>query len=89
MNTIVYVVRYIPIRLTDERRQHIVRRHPEMITFQESVLETVSQPSQIQVVGLTILGLTRAYNKGDHRIIGLKCHLNSTIDNIALTRKPL
>lgn len=37
-----------PIRLTDERWQHIVQRHPEMVTFQESVLETVSQPSQIQ-----------------------------------------
>ena len=37
----------IPIRLTDERWQHIVRRHPEMDTFQERDLETVSQPSQI------------------------------------------
>jgi len=37
-----------PIRLTDERWQHIVRRHPEMTTFQEGVLETVSYPSQIQ-----------------------------------------
>ena len=37
-----------PIRLTDERWQHIVQRHPEMATFQERILETVSRPSQIQ-----------------------------------------
>jgi hypothetical protein len=37
-----------PIRLTDERWQHIVRSHPEMDTFQERVIDTVSQPSQIQ-----------------------------------------
>lgn len=37
-----------PIRLTDERWQHIVQRHPEIATFQERILETVSQPSQIQ-----------------------------------------
>ena len=38
----------VPIRLTEERWQHIVRRHPEMATSQESILETISQPAQIQ-----------------------------------------
>lgn len=32
------------IRLTEERWEHIVRRHPEMNEFQDKVLETIHDP---------------------------------------------
>lgn len=38
----------IPIRLTDERWQHVVARHPEMQTQRDRVLETISIPEMIQ-----------------------------------------
>ena len=38
----------IPIRLSDERWQHIVRRHPELASQRERVLETVAEPETIQ-----------------------------------------
>jgi len=38
----------VPIRLTRERWEHIVRRHLEMATEQERVLETVEEPEFIQ-----------------------------------------
>jgi hypothetical protein len=45
---IVYSRRGVPIRLTGERWQHILERHPEMAGFQEQVLETVSELDLIQ-----------------------------------------
>jgi len=38
----------IPVRLTEERWQHIVRRHPEMDSQRERVLETLAEPDMIQ-----------------------------------------
>ncbi len=38
----------VPIRLTEERWQHITKRHPEMKTQQAEVLATVSAPEIIQ-----------------------------------------
>jgi hypothetical protein len=38
----------VPIRLTEERWQHIVRRHPEMDGQREQVLETLAEPGMIQ-----------------------------------------
>ena|SRR3972149_389966 len=38
----------IPIRLTEERWQHIVSRHPEMKEQRERLLETVTEPELIQ-----------------------------------------
>lgn len=38
----------VPVRLTEERWQHIVRRHPEMAAQKERVLETVSAPEIVQ-----------------------------------------
>ena len=38
----------VPVRLTDERWQHIVRRHPEMEGLRERILETVAEPDCIQ-----------------------------------------
>ncbi len=38
----------VPVRLTEERWRHIMRRHPEMDSLRERVLETVSEPEIIQ-----------------------------------------
>jgi hypothetical protein len=38
----------VPVRLTRERWQHIVRRHPEMDNQRRRVLETVAEPDMIQ-----------------------------------------
>ena len=45
---IVYSRNGVPIRLTEERWQHIVRRHPEMDDQRERVLETLVEPDMIQ-----------------------------------------
>ena len=37
----------IPIRLTDERWQHIVEGHPELTNNKQHVLAVISQPEQI------------------------------------------
>lgn len=37
-----------PIRLTDERWEHITVRHPEISNQRERVLETVQEPDMIQ-----------------------------------------
>lgn len=39
---------HVPVRLTTERWQHIVRRHPEMENQSERVLEPVTEPDLIQ-----------------------------------------
>ena len=38
----------IPIRLTDERMDHIARRHPEMRGQEDKILETVAEPGLVQ-----------------------------------------
>jgi hypothetical protein len=38
----------IPIRLTTERWQHIIMRHPEMVNQREYLLETITLPHLIQ-----------------------------------------
>jgi hypothetical protein len=38
----------VPVRLTEERWQHIVRRHPEMASQREHALETLAEPDLIQ-----------------------------------------
>jgi len=42
-----YSVNGVPIRLTDERWEHIVYRRPEMASFIEAVLEAVGNPEYI------------------------------------------
>lgn len=37
-----------PIRLTDERWHHIIRRHPEITTQRERILQTIRNPDLIQ-----------------------------------------
>jgi hypothetical protein len=38
----------VPIRLTEERLLHVVRRHPEMADQQDRILETVTSPDYVQ-----------------------------------------
>ena len=44
----VHSVDGVLIRLTEERWQHIIRRHPEMNSQHEQVLETLVEPDLIQ-----------------------------------------
>ena len=53
----------VPIRLTDERWQHITRGHPEMIDQVDKVLQTVSKPDKIQLGDSGELLATRKYDK--------------------------
>jgi hypothetical protein len=39
----------VPVRLTEERWQHVVRSHPEMDDQHERVLETLAEPNMIQL----------------------------------------
>jgi hypothetical protein len=39
----------VSVRLTDERWQHIIHRHPEMNSQREQVLATISKPDMIQL----------------------------------------
>lgn len=45
---IVYSIQSVPVRLTDERWQHVIRRHPEMSSQRDRVLETMTDPELIQ-----------------------------------------
>ena len=44
----VFSINGIPIRLTTERWQHIISRHPEMASQREQVVETVAKPDMVQ-----------------------------------------
>jgi len=37
----------VPIRLTDERWEHILDSHPDMASFRETVLDAVEKPDYI------------------------------------------
>lgn len=45
---VIYSKNGVPVRLTFERWQHIMRRHPEMAEQRERVLETLAEPELIQ-----------------------------------------
>lgn len=45
---IIKSIENIPIRLTQERWNHIIQRHPELEGQKDKVLETVSSPDFIQ-----------------------------------------
>jgi hypothetical protein len=57
----VYSRNQVPIRLTQERWEHILRRHPEMINQKELVLETLGDPDVIQEGDLGTLLAIRFY----------------------------
>jgi hypothetical protein len=37
----------VPIRLTDERWEHILDSHPELASYRETILDTVKNPDYI------------------------------------------
>lgn len=45
---IVYSHNRVPVRLTEERWEHIIRRHPEMAGQDARVLATLAEPETIQ-----------------------------------------
>jgi len=51
----------VPVRLTEERWEHIVHRHPEMDDQRERVLETVAEPDMIQQGDFGELLAVRSY----------------------------
>lgn len=58
---IVYSIENTPIRLTNERWNHIIRRHPELDGQKEKVLETINKPDFIQVGDMDDLLAIRHY----------------------------
>ena len=53
----------VPVRLTEERWQHIKRRHPEVESQQERVIQTLSEPDEIQQGDLGELLAIRFYSQ--------------------------
>lgn len=53
----------VPIRLTEERWQHIMRRHPEMGDQRDRILETLMEPDTIQQGDFDELLAIRFYPK--------------------------
>ena len=51
----------IPIRLTEERWQHVMHRHPDMATQRERVLETLVEPDMLQEGDFGTLLAARLY----------------------------
>ena len=60
---LVYSRNQVPIRLSQERWEHILRRHPEMANQKDRVLETLSDPDLIQQGDLNTLLAIRFYAK--------------------------
>lgn len=60
---IVYSHSGVPIRLTDERWQHIVDRHVEMLGQKDHVLESVAEPEMIQTSDFGELLAIRFYSQ--------------------------
>lgn len=44
---IVYSINEVPIRLTDERWEHIVSNKPYMVSYYEKVLEAIENPTWV------------------------------------------
>lgn len=59
---IVYSHNGVPICLTDERWQHIVDRHVEMLDQKNHVLETVAEPEMIPAGDFGELHAIRFYS---------------------------
>lgn len=57
----------VPIRLTDERWEHIATRHPEMASQKEKVFETLGAPDLIQAGDFGTLMAAKRY--GDKYLV--------------------
>jgi hypothetical protein len=44
---VTYSVEGVPVRLTDERWNHVCRRHPELNEQEKRVLETIESPEMV------------------------------------------
>jgi hypothetical protein len=53
----------VPVRLTEERWNHIVSRHPEMLDCREEVLETLADPDMVQQGDFGELLAVREYDE--------------------------
>jgi hypothetical protein len=53
----------IQIRLTTERWEHIIKRHPEMENQKDHVLETITNPDFIQKGDFSVLIAVKFYEK--------------------------
>lgn len=53
----------VPVRLTEERWQHIIHRHPEMDGQRQQVLETLAEPELMQQGDYGELPAVRFYPK--------------------------
>ncbi len=53
----------VPIRLTDERWNHLVANHPEVAPMRQEILDTVAQPDIIQEGDSAELLAVRRYEK--------------------------
>jgi len=84
---LVYSRNQVPIRLSQERWEHILRRHPEMANQKDRVLETLSDPDLIQQGDLGTLLAIRFYAQSPlmrkHLVVVYK-ELNGT-DEFVLT----
>ena len=43
-----FSVQGVPIRLTDERMNHIVKGHPELMSKESEILEMINSPQIVQ-----------------------------------------
>jgi hypothetical protein len=84
---VIYSRNQVPIRLTQKRWEHILRRHPEMANQKDRVLETLSDPDLIQQGDLGTLLAIRLYAQSPltrkHLVVVYK-ELNGT-DGFVLT----
>ncbi len=60
---VVYSRNGVPVRLTQERWNHILRRHPEMANQRDRVLETLSNPEFVQQGDMDTLLALRLYER--------------------------
>jgi len=77
----------IPIRLSEERWNHIIQRHPEMDGCRDMVIETVAMPDLIQAGDSGELLAVRLYDKTSlgrkHVVVAYR--ETSTTDGFILT----
>ena len=84
----------VPIRLSDERWSHVVRRHPEMEGSRSLVIETIAEPDFIQAGDsgeLLAIRLYEATQLGRKYVVVAYREINATdgfILTAYLTRRP-
>ena len=72
MHSVVLSVNKIPIRLTDERWEHIMEEHGELIAMQAHVIETVAAPDRVLAGGAGELLAVREIETGKWLVVVYK-----------------